>query len=92
MVIRSSSIIKFLQFRKEWIESGVNEATLQTTSLKQLNYFFICSTLYLMRKITRRLFQIRRYPPYDRELQNIGRITEHSDRRIKAIVYNMTSS
>ena len=88
------NIIKFLQYQKERVEKEeITGATLRNF-VKTIKLFCEMSDIPIQwKKITRGLPKTRKYAD-DRAptLQEIQRICEYPDRRIKAIVYTMTSS
>jgi len=87
-------IIKFLQFQKERVErEEITGATLRNF-IKAIKLF--CEMLdipIVWKKITRGLPKIRRHAD-DRAptIEEIQKICEYPDRRIKGIVYTMVSS
>jgi hypothetical protein len=87
-------IIKFLQFQKERVEKEeITGATLRNF-IKSIKLFCEMSDIPITwKKITRGLPKIRRYAD-DRAptIEEIQIICEYPDRRIKAIVYMMSSS
>jgi hypothetical protein len=89
-----NNIIKFLQFQKERVESGeITGATLRN-NVKAIKLFCEMSDILVSwKKITRGLPKVRRYAD-DRAptIEEIRKIVEYPDRRIKAVVYTMTSS
>jgi hypothetical protein len=90
-----SSIVKFLQFQKERVEKEeITGATLRNF-VKAIKLFCEMSDIPIAwKKINRGLHKIRRYAN-DRAptIEEIQKICEYPDRRIKAIVfYTMASS
>jgi hypothetical protein len=89
-----NNIIKFLQYQKERVEKeAITGATLRNF-VKTIKLFCEMSDISISwKKITRGLPKTRKYAD-DRAptLEEIQRICEYPDRRIKAIVYTMTSS
>jgi integrase len=89
-----SKILKFLRFQKERVENEeISPATLQNF-VKAIKLFCEMSDIDITwKKITLGLPKTKRYAN-DRAptLEEIQRITEYPDRRIKAIVYTMASS
>jgi hypothetical protein len=89
-----SSIVKFLQFQKERVEKEeITGATLRNF-VKAIKLFCEMSDIPVAwKKINRGLPKIRRYAD-DRAptIEEIQKICEYPDRRIKAIVYTMASS
>ncbi|MGI0023358.1 MAG: hypothetical protein ACRD9Q_10925 [Nitrososphaeraceae archaeon] len=87
-------IIKFLQFQKERVErEEITGATLRNF-LKSIKLFCeMCDIPITWKKITRGLPKMRRHAD-DRapNMEEIRKILEYPDRRIKAIVYTMASS
>jgi hypothetical protein len=89
-----SKILEFLQFQKERVENQeISPATLRNF-VKAIKLF--CEMVDIdisWKKITRGLPKTKRYAD-DRAptLEEIQRIAEYPDRRIKAIVYTMASS
>jgi hypothetical protein len=87
-------VIRFLQFQKERVErEEITGATLRNF-VKSIKLFCEMSDIPLSwKKITRGLPKIRRHAD-DRAptIEEIRRIVEYPDRRIKAIVYTMASS
>jgi hypothetical protein len=88
------SIIKFLQFQKDRVEKEeITGATLRNF-IKPLKLFCEMSDIPIVwKKITRGLPKFRRHAD-DRAptLEEVQKICEYPDRRIKAIVYTMASS
>src|SRR5687768_9683495 len=86
-------IIKFLQFQKERVEKDeITGATLRNF-IKPIKLFCEMSDIPIVwKKITRGLPKFRRHAD-DRSptLEEIQKICEYPDRRIKAIVYTMAS-
>jgi hypothetical protein len=88
------NIIKFLQFQKERVSRGeITSGTLKNY-LKAIK--LLCDSAEFSitwKKITRGLPKVRRYAN-DRAptIEEIQRISEYPDRRMKAIVYTMASS
>jgi hypothetical protein len=89
-----SSIIRFLQFQRERVEHG------EITSGTLKNYWkpikLLCESgdvSITSKRITRGLPKVRRYAD-DRAptIDEIRKISEYPDRRMKAIVYTMASS
>ncbi len=89
-----SNIIRFLQFQKERVEHG------EITSGTLKNYWkpikLLCESGDInitSKRITRGLPKVRRYAD-DRAptIEEIRKISEYPDRRMKAIVYTMASS
>jgi hypothetical protein len=89
-----SKVINFLQFQKERVENGeISPATLRNF-VKAIKLFCEMADIDISwKKITRGLPKTKRYAG-DRAptLEEIQRISEYPDRRIKAIVYTMASS
>jgi hypothetical protein len=89
-----SKVIEFLQFQKERVENKeISSATLRNF-VKAIKLFCEMTDIELKwKKITRGLPKTRRYAD-DRAptLEEIQKIAEYPDRRIKAIVYTMASS
>jgi hypothetical protein len=87
-------VIEFLQFQKERVENNeISPATLRNF-VKAIKLFCEMTDIDLKwKKITRGLPRTRRYAD-DRAptLDEIQKISEYPDRRLKAIVYTMTSS
>ena len=87
-------VIEFLQFQKERVENReISSATLRNF-VKAIKLFCEMTDLDLKwKKITRGLPRTRRYAD-DRAptLDEIQKISEYPDRRIKALVYTMASS
>ena len=87
-------IVRFLQFQKERVERGeITGATLRNY-VKAIKLFCEMTDVPVAwKKITRGLPKSRRYAD-DRapSLEEIQRICEYPDRRIKAIVCTMSSS
>jgi hypothetical protein len=87
-------IIKFLQFQKERVGRGeITGATLRNF-VKAIKLFCeMCDIQISWKKITRGLPKIRRYAD-DRAptLEEIQKLCEYPDRRIKGILYTMASS
>lgn len=85
-------IIRFLQFQKERVEKEeITGATLRNF-LKSIKLFCEMSDIPITwKKITRGLPKIRRHAD-DRapSLEEVQKICEYPDRRIKAIVYTMS--
>jgi hypothetical protein len=89
-----SNIIRFLQFQRERVENG------EITSGTLKNYWkpikLLCESANVnitSKRITRGLPKVRRYAD-DRAptLEEIRKISEYPERRMKAIVYTMASS
>ena len=89
-----SKILEFLQFQKERVENqDISPATLRNF-VKAIKLFCEMSDIDISwKKITRGLPKAKRYAD-DRAptLEEIQKIAEYPDRRIKAIVYTMASS
>jgi hypothetical protein len=89
-----SKILEFLQFQKERVENQeISPATLRNF-VKAIKLFCEMTDIDIhWKKITRGLPKTKRYAD-DRAptLEEIQRIAEYPDRRIKAIVYTMASS
>jgi hypothetical protein len=89
-----NNIIKFLQYQKERVEkSEISGGTLRNF-VKTIKLFCEMSEITISwKKITRGLPKSRKYAD-DRAptLEEVQRICEYPDRRIKAIVYTMVSS
>jgi len=89
-----SKIIEFLQFQKERTENReISPATLRNF-VKAIKLFCEMTDIDISwKKITRGLPKTRRYAD-DRAptLEEIQKISEYPDRRIKALVYTMASS
>lgn len=89
-----NSIIKFLQFQKDRVERGeITGATLRNY-VKAIKLFCEMSDILVSwKKITRGLPKVRRYAD-DRAptIDEILKIAEYPDRRIKAVVFTMASS
>ena len=87
-------VIEFLQFQKERVEKGeISSATLRNF-VKAIKLFCEMTDIELKwKKITRGLPKTRRYAD-DRAptLEEIQKISDYPDRRIKAIIYTMASS
>jgi site-specific recombinase XerC len=87
-------VIDFLQFQKERVERGeISSATLRNF-VKSIKLFCEMTDIDLKwKKITRGLPRTRRYAD-DRAptLEEIQKISEYPDRRIKALVFTMASS
>jgi integrase len=87
-------IIEFLQFQKERVENGeISPATLRNF-VKAIKLFCEMTDIDIKwKKIIRGLPRSKRFAD-DRAstLDEIQRITEYPDRRIKALVYTMASS
>jgi integrase len=87
-------IVRFLQFQRERVEQGeITGATLRNY-VKSIKLFCEMTDIPITwKKITRGLPKCRRFAD-DRAptLEEIQRICEYPDRRIKAIVYTMSSS
>jgi integrase len=90
----SNHIIRFLQFQKERVENEEITAVTLKNFVKSLKVFCDCADLDIpWKKITRGLPKGRQ-AANDRAptLEEIQRLVEYPDRRIKAIVYTMASS
>ena len=89
-----NKILEFLQFQKERVEKQeISPATLRNF-VKAIKLFCEMTDIEISwKKITRGLPKTKRYAD-DRAptLEEIQKITEYPDRRIKAIVYTMASS
>src|SRR5947209_7081802 len=89
-----SSIVKFMQFQRQRVEKEeITGATLRNF-VKAIKLFCEMSDIPISwKKINRGLPKIRRYAD-DRAptIEEIQKICEYPDRRIKAIVYAMSSS
>ena len=89
-----NNIIKFLQFQKERVQQGeITSGTLKNF-LKAIKLFCEMADIQITwKKITRGLPKVRRYAD-DRAptLEEIQKISEYPDRRIKSIIFTMTSS
>ncbi len=89
-----SKILEFLQFQKERVEGGeISPATL-LNFVKAIKLFCEMADIEIAwKKITRGLPKTKRYAD-DRAptIEEIQKITEYPDRRIKSIVYTMASS
>ncbi len=89
-----SKILEFLQFQKERVENEeISPATLRNF-VKAIKLFCEMADIDISwKKITRGLPKTKRYAD-DRAptLEEIQKIAEYPDRRIKAIVYTMASS
>jgi integrase len=89
-----SKILEFLQFQKERVENQeISPATLRNF-VKAIKLFCEMAEIEISwKKITRGLPRTKRYAD-DRAptLEEIQKIVEYPDRRIKAIVYTMASS
>lgn len=89
-----NSILKFLQFQKDRVENEqITGATLRNF-VKAIKLFCEMSDIPIQwKKITRGLPKTRRYAD-DRAptLEEIIKISEYPDRRIRAIIYTMASS
>ena len=89
-----SKILEFLQFQKERVEKQeISPATLRNF-VKAIKLFCEMTDIDISwKKITRGLPKTKRYAD-DRAptLEEIQKIAEYPDRRIKAIVYTMASS
>lgn len=89
-----SRIIGFLQFQKERVEREEITAATLYNFVKAIKLFCEMSDIPISwKRITRGLPKVRRFAD-DRAptLEEIQKIVEYPDRRIKAIVYTMTSS
>jgi hypothetical protein len=87
-------IIKFLQFQKERVEKEEITAATLRNFIKSIKLFCEMSDIPIKwKKITRGLPKIRKHAD-DRgpTIEEIQKICEYPDRRIKAIVYTMASS
>lgn len=87
-------IIKFLQFQKERVERKEITAATLRNFVKAIKLFCEMSDIQIQwKKITRGFPKVRRYAD-DRAptLDEITKIMEYPDRRIKAIIYTMISS
>jgi hypothetical protein len=88
------NILKFLNFQKNRVEKGeITGATLKNF-VKPIKLFCEMSDISVpWKKIARGLPKIRRFAD-DRAptIEEIRRIAEYPDRRIKAVVYTMASS
>ncbi len=89
-----NAVTKFLQFQKERVKmEEITEATLRNF-IKAIKLFCEMSDIKIeWKKITRGLPKIRRHAD-DRSptIEEIQKICEYPDRRIKGIVYTMASS
>ena len=89
-----NNIIMFLQFQKKRVQQGeITSGTLKNF-LKAIKLFCEMSDIQITwKKITRGLPKVRRYAE-DRAptLEEIQKISEYPDRRIKAIIFTMASS
>jgi len=89
-----NSVVRFLQFQKERVEKGeITGATLKNF-VKAIKLFCEMSDIPVpWKKIARGLPKIRRFAD-DRAptIEEIRKIVEYPDRRIKAVVYTMASS
>jgi hypothetical protein len=89
-----NNVIGFLQFQKERVENEeISPATLKNF-VKAIKLFYEMADIEIKwNKITRGLPKTKRYAD-DRSptLEEIQKIVEYPDRRIKAIVYTMASS
>jgi integrase len=89
-----SKIISFLQFQKERVEREEITAATLYNFVKAIKLFCDMSDIPISwRRITRGLPKVRRFAD-DRAptLEEIQKIIEYPDRRLKAIVYTMASS
>jgi hypothetical protein len=89
-----SSVIKYLQMNKKRVERKEITAATALNSVKTIKLFCEMNDILLpWKRITRGLPRARRYAD-DRAptLEEIQKITEYPDRRIKAIVSTMVSS
>jgi integrase len=89
-----SGVIQFLQFQKERVEKGeVSGATLKNF-VKPIKLFCEMSDIPVpWKKIARGLQKIRRFADHRAPtLEEIRKIVEYPDRRIKAVVFTMASS
>jgi hypothetical protein len=88
-----SCIVKFLQFQKERVENEEISGATVRNFVKALKLFCEMSDISIAwKKITRGLPRVRRYAD-DRAptIEEIQKICEYPDRRIKGIVYTMSS-
>jgi integrase len=89
------SIVKFLQFQRQRVEKEGNYRSNTSQLCKSHKAILrnVCIPV-AWKKISRGLPKIRRYAADDRAptVEEIQKICEYSDRRIKAIVYTMSSS
>ena len=89
-----NEIIKFLQFQKQRVEQGEIVGSTLKNFLKAIKLFCEVADIEInWKKITRGLPKVRRYAE-DRAptIEEIQKLTEYPDRRIKAIVHTMASS
>jgi hypothetical protein len=88
-----SSIIRFIQFQKDRFNKKEITAGTIRNYVKSIKLFYSMSDIPInWDKITRGLPKGRRYTDGAPTLEEIKKLCEYPDRRIKAIVYTMTSS
>jgi hypothetical protein len=89
-----NSIIEFLQFQKERVEKREITGATSRNFVKAIKLFCEMSDIPVpWKKIARGLPKIRRFAD-DRAptIEEIRKIREYPDRRVKAVVYTMASS
>lgn len=89
-----NQIIEFLQFQKNRVETGEITASTLRNFVKALKLFFEMSDIAIPWKMITRGLPRARMAANDRAptLEEIQKICEYPDRRIKAIIYLMASS
>jgi integrase len=89
-----NNIVRFLQFQRERVEQGEIAGSTLKNFLKALKLFCEVADIAVnWKKITRGLPKVRRYAE-DRAptIEEIQKLCEYPDRRIKSIIYVMVSS